>query len=126
MEKGLGGFLPMVGPWQLYGIEINPYAFDLAQMTVWIGWLQWIRFNGFGQPQEPILRPMTGNFRCMDAIIDLSDPENPKEPEWPEVDFIIGNPPFLGGKRLRTELGDVYVDRRHGRGLLRVLHRHGQ
>ena len=48
MEKGLGAYLPAVGPWQLYGIEINPYAFDLAQMTVWIGWLQWIRFNGFG------------------------------------------------------------------------------
>jgi len=111
MDKGLGGFLPMVGPWQLYGIEINPYAFDLAQMTVWIGWLQWIRFNGFGQPQEPILRPMTGNFRCMDAILDVTDPANPKEPEWPKVDYIVGNPPFLGGKMLRRELGDDYVDR---------------
>ncbi len=37
MDNGLGGFLPLVGPWQLYGIEINPYAYDLAQMTVWIG-----------------------------------------------------------------------------------------
>jgi type II restriction/modification system DNA methylase subunit YeeA len=27
------------------------------------------------------------------------------------VDFIVGNPPFLGGKRLRRELGDEYVDR---------------
>ncbi len=111
MDKGLGSFLPMVGPWQLFGIEINPYAHDLAQMTVWIGWLQWIRFNGFGSPQDPILRPMEGNFRCMDAIIDLSDPATPKEPEWPRVDFIVGNPPFLGGKMLRRELGDVYVDR---------------
>ncbi len=110
MEKGLGGFLPMVGPWQLYGMEINPYAFDLAQMTVWIGWLQWIRFNGFGQPQEPILRPMTGNFRCMDAIIDMTDPANPKEPQWEKVDAIVGNPPFLGGKMLRRELGDTYMN----------------
>ena len=105
MDKGLGSFLPMVGPWQLYGIEINPYAHDLAQMTVWIGWLQWIRFNGFGSPQDPILRPMEGNFRCMDAILDLSDPANPKEPEWPRVDFIVGNPPFLGGSKLWEELG---------------------
>jgi len=111
MDKDLGGFLPLVGPWQLYGIEINPYAFDLAQMTVWIGWLQWIRFNGFGQPQEPILRPMTGNFRCMDAILDYTDPANPKEPEWPRVDFIVGNPPFLGDKMMRRELGDEYVDK---------------
>ena len=33
-----------------------------------------------------------------------------REPEWPAVDVIIGNPPFLGGKRLRSELGDEYVD----------------
>ncbi|MDQ3540387.1 MAG: class I SAM-dependent DNA methyltransferase, partial [Chloroflexota bacterium] len=32
------------------------------------------------------------------------------EATWPEADVIIGNPPFLGGKRLRTELGDVTVD----------------
>lgn len=110
MGKGLISFLPLVGPWQLYGIEINPYAHDLAQMTVWIGWLQWIRFNGFGSPPDPILRPMAGNFQCRDAILDLTDPERPQEPEWPEVEFIVGNPPFLGGNKIRQELGDGYVD----------------
>ena len=25
-DHGLGTFLPMVGPQQLYGIEVNPYA----------------------------------------------------------------------------------------------------
>ena len=67
--QGLGSFLPMVGPWQLHGIEINPYAHDLAQMTVWIGWLQWIRANGFGFPADPILRPLGDNIRLMDAIM---------------------------------------------------------
>ena len=110
MDNGLGSFLPLVGPWQLYGLEINPYAFDLAQMTVWIGWLQWIRCNGFGSPQEPILRPMSGNFQCRDAILDLADPAHPQEPAWPTVDFIVGNPPFLGGNKIRKELGDAYVD----------------
>ncbi len=109
-DKGLGAFLPLVGPWQLHGIEINPYAFDLAQMTVWIGWLQWIRANGFGFPPEPILRPLGKNFQCCDAILDLSKPDNPQEPEWPRVDFIVGNPPFLGGKFLRRELDDAYVN----------------
>ena len=109
MDSGLGSFLPMVAPWQLYGIEINPYAHDLAQMTVWIGWLQWIKANGFGLPQEPILKALPCNFLCRDAILDLSDPANPKEPEWPRVDFIVGNPPFLGGKMLRRELGDTYM-----------------
>ena len=50
------------------------------------------------------------NFKNMDAILDLSDPEHPKEPEWPAVDFIVGNPPFLGDKMMRRELGDRYVD----------------
>lgn len=113
-DKGLGNFLPLVGPWQFYGIEINPYAFDLAQTTLWIGYLQWIQANGFGVPAEPILRRMD-NFKLMDAILDLSDSEHPREPEWPSVDFIVGNPPFLGDKLMRRELGDVYVD--HLRGL---------
>ena len=111
MDSGLASFFPMIGPWQLYGIELNPYAHDLAQMTVWIGWLQWLKFNGFGSPEEPILRAMSANFQCRDAILDLADPENPREPDWPKVDFIVGNPPFLGDKMMRRELGDDYVDK---------------
>jgi hypothetical protein len=107
-DQGLGAFLPLVGPWQFYGIEVNPYAFDLAQTTIWIGYLQWIRANGFGIESDPILRPMD-NFRNMDAILDLSDPEHPKEPAWPEADFIIGNPPFLGNRLIASELGAEYV-----------------
>ena len=99
-----------VGPWQLYGIEINPYAHELAQMTVWIGYLQWIRANGYGFTEDPVLRKMN-NFMCMDAILDLTDPANAKEPEWPKVDFIVGNPPFLGGSLLRNSLGDAYVEK---------------
>ncbi|MEI6787233.1 MAG: DNA methyltransferase, partial [bacterium] len=129
-DNGLGSFLPMVGPSQLYGIEINSYAHDLAQMTVWIGWLQWIRVNGFGFPADPILRPLSENIRLMDAILSsecgvanaeckepaCSEPASPElvegvEPDWPTVDFIVGNPPFLGDKIMRRELGDAYVDR---------------
>jgi hypothetical protein len=103
------GFLPRVGPWQLHGIEVNRCAHELAQMTVWIGYLQWIRFNGFEVPADPTLKAMD-TFHCMDAILDLSDPGRPKEPEWPAVDFIVGNPPFLGDKLMRGVLGDEYVD----------------
>ncbi len=60
-------------------------------------------------PSDPVLDPME-NIECRDAILDLSDPDNPKEPDWPEAEFIVGNPPFLGGKMLRTNLGDKYVD----------------
>lgn len=109
LDNGLEGRIPLVGPWQLHGIEINPYAFELAQMTVWIGYLQWLHQNPFGVREDPVLRRMD-TFECKDAILDLSDPENPREPEWPRVDYIVGNPPFLGGKRLRSELGDEYVE----------------
>ena len=109
-RHGVGPFLPLVGPWQLYGIELNGYAHDLAQMTVWIGYLQWIRANGFGVDRDPILRRMD-NFQCKDAILDISDPDNPKEPEWPKVDFVVGNPPFLGGSKLWDELGREYQEK---------------
>jgi type II restriction/modification system DNA methylase subunit YeeA len=65
--------------------------------------------NGFNPPRDPVLEPIE-SIRLMDAILDLSDPDHPKEPEWPAADFIVGNPPFLGGKLLRTHLGDEYVD----------------
>jgi type II restriction/modification system DNA methylase subunit YeeA len=107
-DTQLGSFLPQVGPWQFYGIEVNPYAFELAQTTLWIGYLQWIQANGFGQPAEPILREMD-NFRNIDAIVDLSEASMPKEPNWPEADFIVGNPPFLGNRLIAPELGKPYV-----------------
>ena len=80
-DRELGNFLPLVGPWQFYCIEINPYAFDLAQTTLWIGYLQWIQANGFGVPVEPILRRMD-NFKNFDAILDLSDLEKDLTPIW--------------------------------------------
>ena len=78
-------------------------------MTVWIGFIQWQRDNGFPIEHEPILQALD-NFDMKDAILDLADTENPSEPHWPDADFIVGNPPFLGGKKLRNELGDSYVD----------------
>ncbi len=104
------GLLPQVRPTQLHGIEINPFAQQLAQVVIWIGYLQWMRDNGFNPPSNPVLEPIQ-SIENRDAILDLSDPENPKEPGWPEAEFIVGNPPFLGTKKLRGELGDDYVDK---------------
>lgn len=106
-----------VGPQQLYGIETNIYAHEMASVVVWIGYLQWRRDNGMGEPEEPILRILQ-NIQHRDAIMELDAHGNPKldkagdpsEPAWPKVDFIVSNPPFLGGKLLRRNLGDVYVD----------------
>jgi hypothetical protein len=35
---------------------------------------------------------------------------NPRPAEWPQADIILGNPPFLGNKRMRDELGDGEVE----------------
>ena len=107
-NHGLALF-PQVSPSQLRGLEINPYAQQLAQVVIWIGYLQWMHYNGFREPRNPVLQPIE-NIRCQDAILDLSDPENPKEPKWPDAEFIVGNPPFLGGNRMRQGLGDRYVE----------------
>ncbi|MBM3476390.1 MAG: class I SAM-dependent DNA methyltransferase, partial [Armatimonadetes bacterium] len=99
-----------VDPSQLYGIEIDPYAAELAQLTVWIGYLQWMHSNGYLGSDRPILKPLH-NIEQRDAILTTDEHGSPAEPEWPEADVIVGNPPFLGGKKLRTELGSDYVDR---------------
>jgi type II restriction/modification system DNA methylase subunit YeeA len=101
--------IPEVHPRQLYGIEINPIAHDLASIVVWIGYIQWQQNNGYLSFQEPILEPLD-NIRQMDAILAFDEDGNPVEPEWPSVDVIVSNPPFLGDKKMRAELGDEYVD----------------
>jgi len=101
--------LPEVGPEAVLGIEVNPYAAELARVVIWIGQIQWMLANGFAYERDPILRPLD-NIECRDAILDLSDLDHPQEPTWPAADVIVGNPPFLGGKLLRSNLGDEYVD----------------
>lgn len=108
-ERGVA-LEPCVHPRQLHGIEIDEYAHQLASMVVWIGYLQWKYRNAIPlEDEKPILQKLEA-IRLMDAIVDRSHPKGPREPAWPEADVIVGNPPFLGGKRLRTELRDDYVE----------------
>jgi type II restriction/modification system DNA methylase subunit YeeA len=95
-----------VGPETVMGIEINAYAAELARLTVWITELQWQLRKGLGLTRRPILDKLHGIVRA-DALITQSG----KDSTWPEADVVVGNPPFLGGKRLRRSLGDAYVDR---------------
>jgi type II restriction/modification system DNA methylase subunit YeeA len=99
----------MVSPSQLFGIETEFYAHELASIVVWIGFLQWKHEHGIKEDREPILEKLS-NIEHGDAIMRYDAEGNPYEPEWQKADFIVGNPPFLGGKRLRRELGDKYVD----------------
>lgn len=135
-----------VDPSQFYGIEVKPWAREIAELTLWIGFHQfWRQTHGDVQPEEPLLRD-TGTLENRDAVLqsdgerhvptrDRPDPTprikhpvtgelvpdpaaklkyreviNPRAATWPQADFIIGNPPFLGQFRQREALGDGYVD----------------
>ena len=110
---GVGLRQPELGvtPAQLFGLEKNPFAAELAQVVVWIGYLQWLKTNGFleGWPHEPVLKTLH-TIENRDAILTVDLHGYPAEPPWPAADVIIGNPPFLGGSKLRRELGDIYVE----------------
>ena len=95
-----------VGPEAVLGIEINGYAAELARLTVWITELQWQLRKGLGLTRRPILDKLDGIVRA-DALITQSGNDS----AWPEADVVVGNPPFLGGKRMRNSLGDAYAMR---------------
>jgi len=139
-----------VDPHQLLGIELNPRAAVIADLVLWIGYLQWhFRTRGDAQPPIPVIRnfhniveadalltwkkripaldkagepitlwdgvtkkqhPTTGKY-VPDEIAQhpVYEYVDAKRYKWPEVDFIVGNPPFIGGKDIRAELGDGYV-----------------
>jgi type II restriction/modification system DNA methylase subunit YeeA len=99
----------MVSPTQLFGIETEFYAHELASIVVWIGFLQWKHEHSIQEDREPILEKLS-NIEHGDAILRYDAEGKPYEPDWPKAEFIVGNPPFLGGKLLRRELGDKYVD----------------
>ena len=103
---GLARGFPAVGPANVKGIEVNAYAAELARVSVWIGEIQWMRRNGFSNSTHPILDPLE-TIECRDAILA---PDG-SEPNWPDADAVIGNPPFLGGKLLIGGLGEDYVSR---------------
>ena len=97
---------PDIGPANVKGLETNPYAAELARVSVWIGEIQWMRRNGFYESRDPILKPLD-TIECRDAILT---PDS-AEPDWPKADVIIGNPPFLGSGLQILKLGEDYVAR---------------
>ena len=103
---GLQREFPQVGPEAVLGLEVNPYAAELARVSVWIGHIQWARRHGLPAPSDPVLRSLD-NIDCRDAVLADDGTQAP----WPPADMIVGNPPFLGGKRMRTVLGDAYCAR---------------
>ena len=107
--NGWTGLTPTVKPDQMRGLEVNPYATELARTALWIGYIQWHQNNGFPYDHSPILTPLV-SIQMADSILACDGVGDPQEPEWPAAEFIIGNPPFLGVRLLRANLGDEYVD----------------
>lgn len=148
--KMTGGFT--VTPAQFLGIEVKPWAREIANLVLWIGYLQWqLRARGDASHfPEPVLQEY-GNIECRDAVLawdrieplldDAGKPVtrwdgvttktspvtgeeipdetaripvvryvNPRKAEWPKADFVVGNPPYVGNKRMRFALGDGYVE----------------
>ena len=102
---GLPRGFPRVGPECVLGIELNPYAAELARVSVWIGEIQWMRRNGFDAAKNPILRTLD-TIECRDAVLN----DDGTAAEWPKADAVVGNPPFLGASRMIGELGEVYTE----------------
>ena len=140
-----------VDPHQLLGLEINPRAVAIADIVLWIGYLQWhFRTHGNVTPPEPVLRNFH-NIQHRDALMEWDSVEpvlneagepvthwdgrttkphpvtgkevpddtaripevrylEPRRASWPEADFIVGNPPFIGTSRMRDALGDGYTE----------------
>jgi hypothetical protein len=64
-----------VDPHQFLGIEINPRAAAIAELVLWIGYLQWhFRTRGQAMPSEPVLRNFK-NIECRDAVLEWDKKE---------------------------------------------------
>ncbi len=111
-----------VSPRQLMGIELNGFAAELAHVVVWIGDLQWqhrkegysLRTRFLSDTSTPVIderleEGQPPRILNADAILRYDSHGVAYEPEWPSASVIIGNPPFLGGNKIRSELGK-YVD----------------
>lgn len=110
-----------VDPHQFLGMEVNPRAAAIAELVLWIGHLQLHFRNNGSAPSEPILKAFH-NIQCMDAVLKwdgypmptvVDGKEtypNPRRPDWPKADYIVGNPPFVGGKDVRARMGGGYAE----------------
>lgn len=101
----------VTGPHNMLGIELNEYAAELARVTVWIGELQWRIEHGYDFKTNPVLEPLD-HIECRDALLTREPGRTePVKAQWPQASVVIGNPPFLGNKKMKEELG---VDYAHG------------
>ncbi|GIL14510.1 MAG: DNA modification methyltransferase [Chloroflexota bacterium] len=85
---------------QFYGFDIKPFAVELAKATLMIA--RKLAIDEAHSAENPLpLDNLDDNIRCADALFE----------PWPDFDACIGNPPYLGAKRLKQEHSAEYVNR---------------
>ncbi|HET6250160.1 MAG TPA: DNA methyltransferase [Tepidisphaeraceae bacterium] len=96
---------------QFFGMDINSFAVELAKVTLMIGRKLSIDELHIADEKDLPLDNLDVNFRIGDALlIPANNGTPPQRTPWPLADIIIGNPPFLGAKRLKPERGSNYVN----------------
>lgn len=92
-----------------YGMDKNAFAVELAKVTMMVARKLAIDELHISESALP-LDNLDQNFRATDALYVLGADGVPVRTSWPAADVIIGNPPFLGAKWLKPELGPDYVN----------------
>ncbi|MCX7008480.1 MAG: N-6 DNA methylase, partial [Kiritimatiellaeota bacterium] len=88
-----------------FGLDINSFAVEIAKVTMMIARKLAVDELHIHERDLP-LDNLDANFRAADALLDA----NGQPAIWPAADVIIGNPPFLGAKKLKPERGPDYVN----------------
>jgi len=91
---------PYVSTKQFYGIDLNPFAVELAKVTMMIAKEMSIKEAMDKQDTLP-LDNLNNNIIYADALFTT----------WPEVDAIIGNPPYQSKNKMQQEFGAAYVNK---------------
>lgn len=99
-RAGGGGLieLPLVSPEQFHGIDIRPFAVEIAKVTLMVA--KKLATDELGDSQQILpLENLNDNFIADDAL----------RVPWPTAQLIIGNPPYLGRRKLIDERGADYA-----------------
>ena len=91
-----------VGVHQLIGIEIDPAAARVARVVLWMAHVQDVH-----RSRELAGRVKRPTIEVRDALVQIGS--ETRRSSWPYADFIVGNPPFMGNKVMRSRLGASYV-----------------
>ncbi len=101
---------PFVNTKQFYGIDLNPTAVEIAKVTLMVAKELSIleQDQSYDNKFSPLpLDNLDENIICTDALLNADGTQH----YWPEVDAIIGNPPFQSKNKMQQEFGVEYMNK---------------